>query len=277
MNFDDLDAKMRVFETAHDHCVMPGINIVVRLDGRSFTKLTKVTLPAKTGYLKVPFDDRFHRAMVSTVEHLMAGTGLRVVYGFTESDEISLLLHRDCELFGRKDRKLNSVLAGEASAFLTLTLGVHAVFDSRICQLPTEQLVVDYFRWRQEDAGRNALSAHCFYALTCRQGDHDLPIFSAEQAHEATKGLSASTKQEILFERGINFNELPLWQKRGTGVFWGSVTKPGFNPHKGETTVATRQELIENSVLSRGDEYGEFVRGLLRESLESKDSDDAPK
>ena len=37
MKFDDLDGKMRVFETAHDHCVLPGIYIVARLDGRGFT------------------------------------------------------------------------------------------------------------------------------------------------------------------------------------------------------------------------------------------------
>lgn len=44
MKFDDLDARMRVFETVHDQCVLPGIFMVARLDGRSFTKLTKETL-----------------------------------------------------------------------------------------------------------------------------------------------------------------------------------------------------------------------------------------
>ena len=41
MKFDELDAMMRVFETAHDHCVLPGIYIVARLDGRNFTRLTR--------------------------------------------------------------------------------------------------------------------------------------------------------------------------------------------------------------------------------------------
>src|SRR5688500_14803201 len=41
MKFDDLDAKMRRFETAHDHCVLPGIFMVARIDGRGFTRLTK--------------------------------------------------------------------------------------------------------------------------------------------------------------------------------------------------------------------------------------------
>ena len=41
MKFDELDTKMRVFETAHDLCVLPGLFMVARLDGRTFTRLTK--------------------------------------------------------------------------------------------------------------------------------------------------------------------------------------------------------------------------------------------
>lgn len=40
MKFTDLDAWVRVFEIANDHCVLPGMRIVVRLDGRGFTRLT---------------------------------------------------------------------------------------------------------------------------------------------------------------------------------------------------------------------------------------------
>ena len=36
MKFDDLDDRMRVFETAHDLCVLPGLYMVARLDGRGF-------------------------------------------------------------------------------------------------------------------------------------------------------------------------------------------------------------------------------------------------
>jgi tRNA(His) 5'-end guanylyltransferase len=172
MKFDELDAKMRVFETAHDHCVLPGIYIVARLDGRSFTKLTKEIMN-----LDRPFDVRFRNAMVSTTQHLMKDSGVRVLYGFTESDEISLLLHPEDDLFGRKLRKLNSILAGEASAFFSRFINEHTVFDCRISQLPTIQNVVDYFRWRQEDAARNALttikkdgcksSYYCFKWIRC--------------------------------------------------------------------------------------------------------------
>ena len=121
MKFDDLDSKMRRFETAHDFCVLPGFFMVARLDGRGFTRLTK-----EVHQFEAPFDLRFRDHMVSTVEHLM-NCGFRVVYGFTQSDEISLLFHRDESSFERKLRKFDSVLAGEASARFSLSLNAMAL------------------------------------------------------------------------------------------------------------------------------------------------------
>ena len=146
MKFDELDEKLRVYETAHDYCVIPGIHIVARLDGRNFTTLTK-----EKHRFKVPYDERFRDLMVETTKHVMS-CGFKIIYGYTESDEISLLFHIDENGFGRKLRKLNSVLAGEASARFSLMLGALGCFDCRISQLPNAQKVIEYFRWRNEDA-----------------------------------------------------------------------------------------------------------------------------
>ncbi len=100
MKFDDLDKRMRVFETAHDHCVLPGLFIVARLDGRGFTRLTK-----DIHKFEAPFDERFRDHMVATTSHLM-DCGLNIIYGYTESDEISLLFHPAEDSFRRKTRKL---------------------------------------------------------------------------------------------------------------------------------------------------------------------------
>jgi tRNA(His) 5'-end guanylyltransferase len=86
MKFDELDERMRVFETAHDLCVLPGLHMVARLDGRSFTRLTK-----EVHKFEAPFDARFRDMMLATAEHLMAGCGFNIIYGYTQSDEISLL------------------------------------------------------------------------------------------------------------------------------------------------------------------------------------------
>lgn len=179
MKFDELDDRMRVFETAHDLCVLPGLHMVARLDGRSFTRLTKEVHP-----FEAPFDTKFRDLMLATAEHLMAGCGFNIVYGYTQSDEISLLFALEENSFGRKLRKLVSVLSGEASAKFSLSLGALAVFDCRISQLPSVDLVVDYFRWRNEDAHRNALNAHGYWRLR-KQGK------SVGEATAAMKGCQS--------------------------------------------------------------------------------------
>ena len=151
MKFDDLDSYMRVFETTHDYCVLPEVFLVARLDGRSFTRLTK-----EVRQFEAPFDPRFRDLMLDTTEALVIEFG--AVYGYTQSDEISLLFSLNTGLFNRKTRKLNSVLAGFASATFSLGLGSLGCFDCRICELPTAKHVVDYFRWRTEDASRNSLN-----------------------------------------------------------------------------------------------------------------------
>ena len=136
-------------------------------------------------------------------------------YAYTESDEISLLFDCDEQLFGRKLRKYNSTLAGEASAQFSLRLGQAASFDCRVSQLPSVELVIDYFRWRNEDAARNALNAWCYWTLR-KDG------LNEQQATKRLTGRSVSQKNELLFQYGINFNDLPSWQKRGVGLYWNS-------------------------------------------------------
>src|ERR1700761_5879636 len=99
MKFDDLDTRMRVFETSHDLCVLPGVFMVARLDGRGFTRLTK-----ETHSFDAPFDERFRNQMLDTTEYLMTDCGFNFVYGYTESDEISLLFAPAERSFGRKLR-----------------------------------------------------------------------------------------------------------------------------------------------------------------------------
>jgi tRNA(His) 5'-end guanylyltransferase len=95
MRTDDLDGRMRAFEAALDPCVLPGVWMVARLDGRNFTRPTKETHP-----FKAPFDRRFHDDMIQTAEQLMGGCGLKVAYAFTQSDQITLLFGPDEDGFG---------------------------------------------------------------------------------------------------------------------------------------------------------------------------------
>jgi tRNA(His) 5'-end guanylyltransferase len=241
---------MRFYEQSLDQAVLPEIYMAARIDGRNFTRLTK-----ELCQFEAPFDERFRDYMVSTVKHLME-CGFRVIYGFTESDEISLLFHPFEDTFGRKVRKYNSILAGEASAAFTHALNRVAVFDCRIIPLPTLERVQDYFLWRQEDAHRNGLNAHCYWLLR-RNG------MSSTEATSQLEGKSIAFKNELLFQHGINFDKIPSWQKRGIGVYWEEYEKNGLNPITGQTERALRRRLTVNQELPLRDDYALMIAALL--------------
>lgn len=189
MDFNTLDKQMRRFEQSLDRTMLEGIYVVARLDGHGFTRLTK-----KEWDLEKPFDIRFRDAMIETTKHLM-DCGFRIVYGYTQSDEISLLFHLNDDTFGRKERKLLSILAAEASVAFSVHTGKHAVFDCRLVPLPTADHVVDYFRWRQEDAHRNSLNSHCYWALRKKAYLQMMPR-NGYLASRTAKKMSYSSNEE---------------------------------------------------------------------------------
>lgn len=250
MDFDAFDKKMRVYEESLDQIIVPETYMVARLDGRGFTKLTKEKCK-----FEAPFDIRFRDMMVDTLKTLM-DCGFRIIYGYTESDEISLMFHIDESSFARKVRKYNSILSGTASAFFSMQLGKMGVFDCRIIPLPNKELVLDYFLWRQEDANRNALNSHCYWMLR-KQG-----VKPSEAQSQMSKKTTAD-KNELLFSNGINYNDLPLWQKRGVGVWFVDVEKEGYNPRTQQKTVVTRRCLQANYDLPLGEEYARLIEGII--------------
>ena len=250
MIFDELDKKMRIYEQSVDQVIIPEMFLAARLDGRGFTRLTKEICK-----FEAPFDVRFKNMMVHTAQVLM-DCGFRVLYAYTESDEISLLFAPEENTFGRKIRKYNSTLAGEASAAFSLELGIRATFDCRMIPLPTVERVQDYFRWRQEDAHRNSLNSHCYWLLR-KEGK------TVREATAALEGKSVSYKNELLFSRGINYDQLPCWQKRGVGLCKEEYEKEGYNPITGTTAPAVRNRIVICEELPLGDAYAEMIKRFL--------------
>ena len=266
MNFNDLDAMMRQYEQSLDQVIPPKFYIVARLDGRSFTKFTKEICK-----FEAPFDERFRDLMVDTLAYLMENSGFQIIYGYTESDEISLLFRLDDNTFGRKVRKINTTLAGEASAFFTSQLQKMisdkiiniesnklpiATFDCRICPLPNIDVVTDYFAWRQEDATRNSLNGWCYWTLR-KNGA------SARKVTSILSGKNKAFKNELLFQNGINFNDLPDWQKRGVGIVFTEVDREGYNPKTNETVITKRRTLNFNYSLKCGEEYRDYIKDII--------------
>ena len=250
MKFSKFDTLMRNYETDHDRIIPEDTWIIARLDGRGFTKLTKQKLEFER-----PFDVRFRDVMVETTRHLM-DCGFRIVFGYTQSDEISLLFDFNEDAFKRKSRKINSLLAGEASAYFSLELEMLAVFDCRICEIPDKNTVVDYFRWRQEDSRRNSLNAHGYWKLRS-QG------LEPNAADQKLMKLSPAAKTSLLKDLGVNFEDLPLWQKNGIGLRWIQVEKPATNPMTGEDVIAKRNILESDLQLPTGQDYSNYLNKLF--------------
>ncbi len=251
MKFDELETSLRAYEATHDRRIPPGVQIVARLDGRSFSRLTKELMD-----YEAPCDPRFRDAMVVAMKRLM-DCGFRVRFAYAQSDEISLLFDPDEQLFSRKHRKWLSILAGEASAALSLTIGRHVVMDCRVIELPAAKVVVDYFRWRMEDARRNCLNSHAYWIL--RKTDK-----SAVESTAMISGLSTEQKHELLLENGVHYDALPTWQKQGYAVWWEMYAKEGFNPLTGENETAMRYQLQESFDLPYGGAFSEWLETMLK-------------
>jgi tRNA(His) guanylyltransferase len=249
MNSDDFEARMRGFEYFHSFRLLPETWAVIRVDGRSFTKFTE------SGFDR-PFDIGFRDAMVQAAQALLKE--FQGLYAYTESDEISILLPPDWTLFDRELEKVVSISAGIASSAFTLAIGKQAHFDSRVWLGTSRSLVVDYFRWRQSDAARCALNGWCYWTL-CKAGK------SIKDATAILENRSPAFKNELLFQHGINFNDLPQWQRRGIGVYWQQYEKEGYDPIKKEPVKALRRRINVDLELAMKDDYGRFIREIIRE------------
>ncbi|MFI6300245.1 tRNA(His) guanylyltransferase Thg1 family protein [Amycolatopsis thailandensis] len=248
MDAGDFEARQREREWFHGLTVPPGSWTVLRVDGRGFSKFTEARF-------EKPFDPRFAECMAEAANAL--STEFASPYVYTESDEISLVLPPSADLFGRGVEKLVSISAGVASAAFTHAAGVPAHFDGRVWLGTAVDNVVDYFSWRQADATRCALNGWCYWILR-KAGK------SANEAGAALEGAGVSEKNELLFAHGVNFAEVPAWQRRGVGLYWESFERTGFDPVREIEVSATRRRLRVDRELPMKGEYRAFLGGLLQ-------------
>jgi tRNA(His) 5'-end guanylyltransferase len=223
-----LGDRIKAYENTSQSTLLRRTPIIIRVDGRAFHTFTKRLVATRTGeawsdrkiedpsLATSPFSDVMHEVMSNTAATLLNQIQ-NSVFVYTQSDEISILL-RDWDRletqqwFGGTLQKIVSLSASIASTAFNYHLNRHtnprsiqdlALFDARAFNLPKEE-VTNYFIWRQQDASRNSVNMiGRFY-------------FSQKQMH----GKSNSQVQDMLMlEHGVNWNDIPTWQKRGICVY----------------------------------------------------------
>lgn len=210
--YDDLGDRMKSYEAAEaQRHLMPRLPVCARIDGKRFSRFTQG--------LARPFDARLSRLMVATTRHLMDESA--AIAGYTQSDEISLLFYsadpqKPIYLDGRT-QKLTSILTSMTTAFFNAQLpqflpekaGELALFDCRVWAVPTLEEAANAFLWRELDATKNSISmaARHYYE------------------HKQLHGLSGNEMQELLFQKGVNWNDYPAFFKRGTFLLRRTVER----------------------------------------------------
>jgi tRNA(His) 5'-end guanylyltransferase len=87
--------------------------------------------------------------------------------------------------------------------------------------------------------------------------------YNEKEATDYLEQKSVAAKNELLFTRGINFNDLPNWQKRGIGLYWEEYEKTGFNPVTQASAAAIRKHIVVNYDLPMKDDYDAFIQKLI--------------
>lgn len=203
MRYKELGSRFKEYENQYAaQKVLPLQPIIARLDGHSFHTFTRG--------LRRPYDLRLSKLMKDTAKFLMEKSGARLAY--TQSDEISLLWYNENThhqtFFGGKINKMTSILASLATAYFNKNLpdlipeksNILAIFDARIFNIPNLNEMACYFIWRELDAATNSVSMAA----------------QSVYSHNDLDKKSIKRQQEMLFTKGINWNDYPIFFKRGT-------------------------------------------------------------
>lgn len=191
---------------------LPMVPMLCRIDGKAFHTFTRG--------LNRPYDERLSRLMVATTKFLVEETHAKC--GYTQSDEISLVWMQDdakSEMFmGGRVSKVVSITASMATWFFNRLLPERifeksesmAFFDSRVWSVPSPDEAANYFIWREQDATRNSI------------------LMAADSYYSPREMYKKNTSelQEMLFRKGVNWNDYPRFFKRGTYVRRRTVERP---------------------------------------------------
>jgi len=209
---DKFGDRMKMYEMQTECRLMPLLPTFARVDGRAFHSFTRG--------MNRPYDERMASAMMETTLNLVRETN--ACMGYTQSDEITLAwLSTDPKTqiwFDGRHSKMVSQIAALATLYFyrqcVKEMPEYAErlpsFDARVWQVPNTSEGANVFLWREWDATKNSISmaAHA----VC--GDKEL------------HGKNSSDKQEMLFQKGINWNNYPAFFKRGSYVQRRMITKP---------------------------------------------------
>jgi tRNA(His) 5'-end guanylyltransferase len=241
---DSLGNRMKSYEDAYRTRLPIRMPVIIRVDGKAFHTYTQGC--------KRPVDAGLVECMnLTAIELCKKIQGCQIAY--VQSDEISLLItnYQDINTQSWYDNNLQKMVSiSAAMASVTFTNNSHliwgtddgfespmpltkpAYFDSRAFVMPKED-VCNYFLWRQQDATRNSVQM----------------LARSMYSHKQCDNKDNSELQELCFQKGINWNDCPIPQKRGRCIVKSKSIRQGTNPKTGQVFTAERSEwVVDNNI-----------------------------
>jgi tRNA(His) guanylyltransferase len=223
-----------------DDTLLPGCWVVVRVDGKGFTKFT-----AEHGFEK-PNDKRALDLMDTAAKEVMETfPDVRLAYG--ESDEYSFVIRKGLSLHGRRSSKLVSLLTScftgsyvrnWSQFFPDTPLQRTPIFDGRAVCYPTDPFLRDYLCWRQADTHVNNQYNTVFWALV-KSG------CTPAEAQATLKGTDTAAKNELMFSKfGINYAHLPEQFRKGSTIVRRAVQVVVKEKEDGTKVERMQQQLV---------------------------------
>lgn len=232
--------KMEDFEYFRDLKILPQSYFVLRVDGRGFHRVTHLLKFA------TPFDRRFRNLLIAATHDFMRHNDFQVIAAYIQSDEISCVVDKTATAFHRRVEKIASVGASLISvAFNKHLLATEfpsietpIVFDARIAVFPTRALILRYLQHRQRDCVTNALSSYCYWKL------RETGLTGTQAARKLT-GMKKQKRHDFLHTLGINFNDIPAWEKRGSILYFAKQPFTGINQKTKKSITYTRNRIVD--------------------------------
>ncbi|MFL5690899.1 MAG: tRNA 5'-guanylyltransferase, partial [Ktedonobacteraceae bacterium] len=84
-----------------------------------------------------------------------------------------------------------------------------------------------------------------------------------DEAMTLFQSKSPADKIELLHHHGVNYHTLPTWQSRGSGLYWETFEKVGYDPVQGRERVGIRRRVKVDEELPVKEEYGAFIQRFL--------------
>ncbi|KAK0384114.1 hypothetical protein NLU13_8203 [Sarocladium strictum] len=240
--------------------------IVVRIDGRAFTKMC-----AKYGFEK-PNDRRALDLMNAAAKAVVSDLPeITIAYGV--SDEYSFVFHKACTLFERRASKLVSTVVSTFTANYVHQWSTYfpdtpltsplPTFDGRAVCYPSIQNLRDYMSWRQVDCHINNLYNTTFWSLIQLGG------MDAKEADKTLAGTLSADKNEILFSRfHINYNNEPEIFKKGSVIFRDYELVDPMSHNTAQVVEAQAEPIQQSKTQNENDKKRRAKARILVEHLD---------